>query len=70
MVERRRGPSPVESIFSGEEDVTTELTQWLGPSHDFHKTFLTPGQIGYKTLTIERSDGITKRFEENDIMNI
>jgi Family of unknown function (DUF5772) len=48
------------------EDITLKLQSWIGPNHDFHKTLLTPSDLGYKKLIVFFSIGDKIIVNEND----
>jgi hypothetical protein len=48
------------------EDVTSKLQPWIGPNHDFHNTFLTPSDLGYKKLIVFFSIGDKIIINENE----
>lgn len=67
----KRGPAPVlQVIDSGNNDVTTEIMGYMGPSYDWHGTTLTPKMLGYNTLTFELANGNEKSFDENAILDV
>lgn len=65
---RRRGPCKFEKILDENGvDVTSEITPFMGPSHNFHGIPTTPCMLGHSELTFILNDGdyIVYRYDEN-----
>lgn len=58
IVNVTRGPSPVLQIIDNlNNDVSSEITPFLGPNYNWHNTQFTPDFFGYSSLTFELADG-------------
>ena len=58
VVNVTRGPSPVLQVINDtNDDVTTQITPYLGPSYNWHNCTFTPEFFGYENLTFELADG-------------
>ena len=80
----RRGPSKIESITTrrvsdsdedgdGDEDdidITDEVMEALGPSHNFHGIKTDPEFLGYDNITITFVDGRKREFQKNDVITV
>jgi hypothetical protein len=58
VVNVTRGPSPVLQIINDtNDDVTSQIMPYLGPSYNWHNTPFTPEFFGLESLTFEVADG-------------
>lgn len=70
LVTPKRGPAPVLQVSdSGDNDVTSEILQYMGPSYNWHGNTVTPKFLGYNTLTFQLSNGEEITFEEDKILD-
>jgi len=70
LVTPRRGPTPVLQVSdSANQDVTSEIIQYMGPSYNWHGNTITPKILGYNTLTFQLSDGEEKIYTEDEILD-
>jgi hypothetical protein len=70
IVPRNRKPLLIETIYSGENDVTEDVLKYLGPSYNFHGQNIRPIDIGYKSLKFVFTLGETKFFDEFDNISL
>ena len=71
IVPRHRGPCKIDTIVdSTGTDVKKDIMMYMGPSHNFHGTTITPTMMGYEQLTFTYLNGTVKTFENNDIVMI
>ena len=65
-----RGPGArvLQIINENDEDVTSELTTYLGPKHNFHGLLYRPKDFGYKELHFNLSNGECKDFIEENLI--
>lgn len=62
-----RGPSPVLLVTNEHgRDVTPQITSYLGPGNDWHRTTFTPDFWGNEQLNFELASGEQKSFSRND----
>jgi phage anti-repressor protein len=62
----KRGPKKVLQIIDeNNEDVTDEIEPYIGPSEDFHKTYVTPLTFKHKKLIFNTSSGNSLIFKED-----
>jgi hypothetical protein len=69
FVKTFNGPSPVKAIFSGDKDITTEISPFMGPSYDWHGRTFFPKDFGYDSMDFfmeEDSDVRKKSFEKDE----
>lgn len=67
----KRGPKIkkiLQVIDENDEDVTYDLTTFLGPSEDFHGIRYAPKDLGYKSLTFNLANGDHKTFIDTEVM--
>lgn len=58
VVNVTRGPSPVLQVINNtNDDVTSEIVPYLGPTYNWHNTAFTPEFFGYENLSFELADG-------------
>lgn len=66
-----RGPCLVSTVVDeNSKDVTKEVKELMGPSHNFHSVSTTPSLLGYRSLTFHMRSGETKEFREHDTINL
>lgn len=71
IIPRSRGPCKITDIVDSQENsIYEKLIPFLGPSHDFHKTIITPKILGVDKLTIYYVSGETDTFESNNIIKM
>jgi hypothetical protein len=62
-----RGPRKVLQVIDDKNnDVTTDIVSYLGPSEDFHGILYQPSHFDYEQLTFNLSNGDVKVFEKNE----
>jgi len=69
IVNVTRGPSPVLQIIDNlNNDVSSEITPFLGPNYNWHNTQFTPDFFGYSSLTFELSDGTEYTVQSKNVI--
>jgi len=64
-----RGPGKISRIMSEGQDVTNKLSEYMGPSHNFHGIPTTPEFLGYESLVfIFRDDSCNIFFKDEQII--
>ena len=59
---------PIMILNKDEEDITSKLTDYLGPNYDFFGIILKPKHFGEKSLSFMLDDGSETTMDENDLM--
>jgi hypothetical protein len=59
---------PLMILNKDEEDITSKLTDYLGPNYDFFGMILKPKHFGEKSLSFMLDDGSETTMDENDLM--
>ena len=59
---------PLMILNKDEEDITSKLTEYLGPNYDFFGMILKPKHFGEKSLSFMLDDGSETTMDENDLM--
>ena len=72
IVRPNRGPSNIRKIYDNDNnDITEYISEYLGPNNDFHKSeILTPEFFNLKSINIEKDNGTTEKFINNEKLNI
>ena len=69
MIPRNRGPCMIDTITNDVfEHVKKEVIPFMGPGHNFHGSRVTPGMLGYESLTFTFINGDTRTFCKNEIL--
>lgn len=69
IVDKHKTKSPPIMIFNkDEEDITNNLTEYLGPNYDFFGMILKPKHFGERSLSFMLDDGSEMTMDENDLM--
>ena len=69
----KRGPRNkivLQVINENDEDVTSVISQYLGPMEDFHAIIYKPETFGYKQLTFNLQDGTSEVFDSSEPIKI
>lgn len=67
----KKGPDSVLLVMDENlEDITDEITPFLGINEDWHQNSFTPSFWNRKSLTFELDSGQHKTFLENEIINL
>lgn len=71
IIPRRRGPCRIDTILDEDgNNVKKDVCSFMGPSHNFHGTQVTPEMLGYNSLTFTDLAGDVKTFDKNDIITV
>lgn len=70
---KKRGPCTFSQVTtsnaSGEEkDVTEQIREFGGPSHNFHGIPTTPGRLDFENLTFTYRNGTVRTFQKDDVI--
>ncbi len=69
--EKKRGPCKLISAFNQHnEDITSNILKYMGPSHNFYNIPTTPLFLGYTKIKVILHGGIEKEFVDNDIIKL
>jgi len=66
VVPIRRGPCKIDSIHTGDIEITSELESYLGPYHNFHGVSITPKILGYSHIKIVYKNGESVDYSINE----
>lgn len=66
-----RSPSNVMIIYDDEQnDVTDEISAFMGPKNNFHHQRYTPRILGHTTLAFELVSGRTLTFSRDEVIDL
>jgi hypothetical protein len=69
LIPRNRNPVLIETVYdSNGTDVTEDILQYMGPSHNFHGQRIRPIDMGYSSLKFVFTLDNDKYFNEEDII--
>lgn len=67
IIPRRRGPCMIDSIKDSDgNDIKQDIVPYMGPSHNFHGTRVTPKMLGYDSITFIYLNGTEKTFQSTE----
>jgi len=66
ILKHQTGPSPVLQVIDNNED--NDITNIIEPYVLFKQENITPGDIGYESITIMSQDGTDIEYNKNDII--
>ena len=71
IVKPKRGPrSVIEVVDEDDNDLTSELISYLGPSENFHGYELTPKYFKAKKMTFSMASGEEVNFDEDEVLRV
>lgn len=70
IVPRNRKPCMVDQIYAGDENVTADIRQYMGPYHNFHGQQVTPKMLGYSELRFTYIDDSDHTFVRDDPISL
>ncbi len=74
VFKKKRGPTNVWRVLHGEGtdavNVSADVFECMGPSHNFHDIPTTPSMLGYDSLTFIMKDGNNRHFYSEDVIEI
>jgi hypothetical protein len=72
LLNNSHGPQPAIDISHGDENITDQMLEYMGPNLDFHGMEVTPSFFGYGTIKITVmdicGDNSEYTFEKNDVI--
>jgi len=71
IIPRHRKPCKITSITdSSGLDISKDIFEYMGPSHNFHGITVSPQILGYETIIFEYINGDKKEFSNKDEIKI